>query len=195
MSVSYNYTASTYHSSFTGPLDALCVAISAEATIGSGFEIASYDASTDTVTVSFASALDGPGQTALDDIFDAWELEDTKQGLFVAIDAKVRSKIADEDHFEWPASSGNYHSLSANAQLKWLGMYNTRTSLTYPFKVRTRNDKTQVSLADATAVANAYAAATAELLTLLTAAEDVKNNVEAAATVAAANAAAAAYLA
>ena len=195
MSVSYDYTAGSYHNAFTGSLDALCDAIEADATIGSGFENAHYKVSTDTITVLFASALDGAGQTALDNIFGAWELEDTKQVLFVAIDAKVRDKMATEKHFEWPASSGNYHSLSANAQLKWLGMYNTRTSLTYPFKIRTRDDKTQVSLADAAAVASAYDAGAAEVVTLLTAAEDVKNDVEAAADVAAANAAAASYLA
>lgn len=195
MSVSYNYTAGSYHNTFAGPLDALCTAIEADATIGSGFEDAHYTVGTDTIFCWFASALDGAGQTALDNIFAAWELEDTKQRLFVAIDAKVRDKIQTEKHFEWPTSSGNYHSLSTNSQLKWLGMYNTRTSLTYPFKIRTRDDKTQVSLADAAAVASAYDAGAAEIVTLLTAAEDVKNDVEGAADVDAANAAAASYLA
>lgn len=190
----YDYTASSYHTDFSGNLDSLHDFIAADATVGSKFMDVCWHAGSGIITAKFSSALDGGEQTALTAVFDDWELKDVKQRLFVRVDAKARDNISTGPGFEWTASSGNYLSLTTNAQLKWLALYNIRTSLSYPVKVRTKDDKTQVSLANATAVADAYAAGMAEVVSLLNAAQVVKNNVNNAADVAAANAAAADYL-
>lgn len=192
MTVPESYSLATYNPGHDGHLDLFESAIKADVDLLAKYAYAESGAGS--VVAVFTSALSGAEKTDLDAIVTTWGLDDTKRRLFGLIDAKANSNIMDGSGFEYPAASGNYLSLSANAQLKWSALCEGRSSLTYPLKVRTKDDTTQVSLADAAAVGTAQNAALAEIRTLLDPAEDAKDNVQAAATIAAAQAAADVYL-
>ena len=121
-------------------------------------------------------------------------LDSFKAKLFVDIDTKADSDVKDGPGFEYPGSSGNFMSLGERGQLKWLALYSGRASLVYPVKVRTKDNKTRVSLADSAAIQAAIDASVVALRVILDAAEDAKENVQQASTIAAAQTAADAYL-
>jgi hypothetical protein len=109
--------------------------------------------------------------------------------LMVAIDRQCRRNLAALTF----SHGGNTFSLSANAQRKWLLLQQSAAALTYPVKVRTVDDRIEVSLADAQAVQDHVDALTLALVAEIDACNVAKANVIAAADLPAAKTAARAY--
>ncbi len=187
------YKAGSYQTNFDGRLDLLDAAIKASALAGKYLYIG-FESETDDIDVHFSEALDAGEKTTLDGLMTTWGLGDTQSRLFKQIDAKASGLVTNGPGFEWPASSGQFISLSVMAQLKWMGMYSAKASLAYPIKTRTKDDKTQIVLADAADVQSAYDTAVIAVRAILDPAQDAKEDVNTATTVAEAEAAAAAYL-
>jgi hypothetical protein len=79
-------------------------------------------------------------------LFEAIPAE-LKKKRYKDIDNKTRELIA--AGFEYPSSSGQFFSLSSEAQIKWIGMFVAKDILSYPVVVRTADEQTDVSLTDA----------------------------------------------
>lgn len=62
------------------------------------------------------------------------DIEEFKKYLCSVADKECASRIKDSG-FEWPAGSGNWFSLSLEAQMKWFGMDTTRDVQAYPMSV------------------------------------------------------------
>jgi hypothetical protein len=132
-------------------------------------------------------------QDALDDAVATHDyLSAYKEKINGSVDGETERRIA--LGFEYPASSGKMFSLSANAQLNWLGLELKAVLLTYPYTIRTIDEHDAYNIvneADAHAMVNAAFVAKETMLTL---GRIVKTVVEAAASVAAVDAAAASWL-
>lgn len=128
------------------------------------------------------------------DAVDSSLLPSVQQELIKQIDAEAENRIHNGQGFEWPPTSGQYFSLSANAQTKWVGLMVSKDFLTYPLVVPTSDDNVFYSVADATEAQNMYLTASDTIKTLLGEATTAKQNVKAATTIADAQAAADAYL-
>ncbi len=187
-----NYDVATYNPNHDGELSLLVSAVQADGPLAAKYAYCGGE--TGDVIVYFSMDLTGGEQTNLDAIVTTWGLDDAKRRLYELIDAKASDNIINGVGFEYPVSSGQWLSLTTSGQIKWQGFYLNRTNLTYPLLVRTKDDGTQVSLADAAAVVSAMDAMVTEIESLLTPAQDAKHNVEAAGTIAAAQTAADTYL-
>lgn len=93
----------------------------------------------------------------------AVSLEARKGHRLSAVDSRSASLIAQGFTYQ-----GTVLSASESAQLKWLGAYNSRDALTYPLLVPSLDNQTFISLADAQAVADVYAAAVNRVQQVLT---------------------------
>jgi hypothetical protein len=103
-------------------------------------------------------------------------LPELRTAKLLTIDAKTTRLIAGG----FVVSSKTF-SASDAAQLKWLGMYTSRTSLTYPVLVPTKDDSEFVELADAAAVETYYNALLARVQAVLTGGTALKQQIAAAA--------------
>ena len=96
----------------------------------------------------------------------------------------IRHRQIDEKTDSLIAAGFTYNtktfSLSANAQLTWLGMYTSRVDLSYPVTVNTIDDADTESLTDANEVAAFYAAGLAQIRTHLDSGTALKQQVTAA---------------
>ena len=128
------------------------------------------------------------------DAADASILMDLQHKLIKEIDEVVSDQIHSGLGFEWPPASGNFFSLSANAQTKWMGLMVSKDFLTFPMTVPTIDDHAFHDIADATEAQNMYLTASNVIKTWMGDATAAKQNVEATTTLAAAQVAADAYL-
>lgn len=106
-----------------------------------------------------------------------------KAKLYDLVDVKTRTLIA--AGFEYPATSGQMFSTSANAQMNWMGLYTNRANWTYPKDVKTV-DEIKVSLAAQADVESFFDAGITFLDDILVGGVDVKQNIKNAADAAAA---------
>jgi len=115
------------------------------------------------------------------------------------IDEHVAFKIA--QGFQWPVTTGNIFSLSIQAQIKWMGLFATTLlppgldKIVYPLTVPTIDDLDKYDVADAAEVKDMYSHITATVAGLLGASMTAKAAVNAAVTLAEAEAARDRYLA
>jgi len=110
------------------------------------------------------------------------------------VDQKVRSKILGGTH-EWPTASGRLYSLSITSQLSKIGGEVKKAVLTYPKKIRTWDNGFEGSLASALDMTSFTDSAALAIEALLTAADSVKTDIDAATTIAGVASASDAYLA
>jgi hypothetical protein len=103
-------------------------------------------------------------------------LADQKRGKVSNVDSKTDDLIA-----AGFAVDGKAFSASDAAQLKWLGMYTSRSDLSYPVTVPTKDDTQFASLVDATDVVTYYTALLARIQTVLTGGVTLKALISAAA--------------
>jgi hypothetical protein len=73
-----------------------------------------------------------------------------RQDFYERVDARTRELIG--GGFEYPVTSGQFFSLSAEAQRKWTAMYTARNLVSYPVFVVTADEQTTVELSEATDV-------------------------------------------
>lgn len=104
-------------------------------------------------------------------------LEDHKRNRKTLVDDKTDALIAAGFTVD-----GKVFSASDAAQLKWLGMFTSRASLSYPVTVPTIDDTEFVSLVTATDVETYYNALLARIQTVLTGGVLLKGQIAAAAT-------------
>lgn len=121
------------------------------------------------------------------------ELDTLKQTLVDQIDIEVEKRIHGGEGFEWPPSSGQYFSLSANAQNKWIGLMVAKDFISFPLVVPTRHDDVFHAIQNATEAQNMYLTAANTVKTYLALATTAKENIREASTEAEALAAADAY--
>lgn len=117
-----------------------------------------------------------------------------KERLILAVDAKISERIHSGAGFEWPPSSGQFFSLSTNAQIKWVGLMVAKDFITYPLTVPTKDDNIFYTIQDATEAQNMYLTATNTVKTYIADGTSVKRIVREAATISEAQAAADTYL-
>jgi hypothetical protein len=72
------------------------------------------------------------------DAVDTAEFDGQKAVRFAEIDAKTGALI--DAGFEYPASSGDFYSLSVHAQITLIGANQNRALLSYPVRFNRRND-------------------------------------------------------
>jgi len=104
-----------------------------------------------------------PGElTTLQTIYNtSWQpfsLDLYKLSLMVEMERHCGFIIEEGPGFEYPPASGQFLSTTRLGQLKWTNLNAIRSEpgITYPLVVRTKDNKTQVSLADAAAINAAY---------------------------------------
>ena len=133
------------------------------------------------------------------DAADLVILPRVKAASMIKIDEHVASKIA--LGFQWPVGTGDIFSLSIQAQIKWMGLFATTLLLpplgkiVYPLTVPTIDDLDKYDVADAAEVKDMYSHITATVAGLLEASMAPKAAVNAAVTIAEAEAALNRYLA
>lgn len=133
------------------------------------------------------------------DAADLVILPRVKAESMIKIDLHVASKIA--LGFQWPVTTGNIFSLSIQAQIKWMGLFATTLlppgldKIVYPLTVPTIDDLDKYDVADAAEVKDMYSHITATVAGLLGASMTAKAGVNAAVTIAEAEAALNRYLA
>ncbi len=132
------------------------------------------------------------------DTVDASILHAFKEKMDKLIDLKINDSIHNGPGFEWPPASGNFFSMSANAQTKWIGAMLLKDFMTtqdaYPLTVPTIDDHTFYDIVDAAELANVYYTVSGTIKELVAAGTTAKQNVENATTIPAAQTAADAYL-
>lgn len=104
-------------------------------------------------------------------------LGERKARLTQFIDEQTESDIHNGPGFEWPPASGQFFSLSSNAQTKWLGMRVASAQFDYvldPPKVRTKDDLVEYTLTSAVEVEMATAVALNTVRMALTAGREAK---------------------
>jgi hypothetical protein len=126
-------------------------------------------------------------------VVDAATLISTKARLVLLVDSETERRIS--LGFEYPASSGTWHSLSEHAQINWLGMLMAASSLTYPYVILSRDDMASYTIPNVADAQTLAMTAFGMKEWRLGAGRAVKDAVRQAVTVAAAEAAAATYLA
>jgi len=97
------------------------------------------------------------------DTMDSARLPALKQVLVDAVDDEIERRIHDGPGFEWPANSGVFFSLSANAQTKWVGLMVAKDLLTYPLTVPSRHDDVFYDIKNAAEAQEMYVAATSAI--------------------------------
>ena len=83
-------------------------------------------------------------------------IEQHRARLHTKVDQRTRELIA--MGFEYPESSGQFFSLSIEAQSTWSNGYNARSFLSYPVMVTTMDEQIDVTLADAAEITAFYTA-------------------------------------
>jgi hypothetical protein len=90
------------------------------------------------------------------------DLDLLKSDYTKEIDDECEARIHDGPGFEWPPTSGQFFSLSSNAQVKWNGMLMAKDIFDYvldPPQVRTKDDQVEYTISDATEVENMWGTA------------------------------------
>jgi hypothetical protein len=88
-------------------------------------------------------------------------LEDEKQATLEQIDAEIKRRIHSGTGFEFPPGSGIRFSLSANAQIKWIGLAVGADFSRYPLRVPNIDDTAFFDIPDANTARALYAHASA----------------------------------
>lgn len=127
-------------------------------------------------------------------IADTLELSVFKQGLIDIVNAEAEKRIHEGLGFEWPSTSGQRFSLSANSQSKWIGLAVAKDYITYPLRVPTKGDDAFYDIQDSTEVMNMYLTATGTVKAHLDAATTAKESIRNATTNAEAQTAFNAYM-
>ena len=112
-----------------------------------------------------------------------------KERLMEQVDDHCCDDVIGGCGFEWPDESGNMLSASCKAQQKWTSMYVYRANLSYPFYIRTKDDKTRLTVSNQADVESLYGANINYMFTCVALAEAAKHNIWTAETEAAAQAA------
>ncbi len=120
-------------------------------------------------------------------------LPDVQQNIIALVDEETGRRVS--MGFEYPPASGLIFSLSANAQINWLGLGLKADLITYPYVIRTIDDVDSYSIVDAADAQNVVNSAFYGKETCINQGRVVKVNVLAAADATAAAAAAASWLA
>lgn len=98
-------------------------------------------------------------------------LDTRKTRLLTYIDERTEYEITNGPGFEWPPASGQFFSLSMNAQTKWLGMMAAAAFFDYvndPPKVRTKDDRIEYTLTSQVEVVQATTTALEAVRAFLT---------------------------
>jgi len=98
-----------------------------------------------------------------------------KQERYVEIDARTKELIA--VGFEFPPSSGQFFSMSKEAQIRIHGCDYARDLLTYPLKWQTLDDSGQLSITDAAAMHNFFLTALGTLRSVIDSGTDLKEQI------------------
>lgn len=118
-------------------------------------------------------------------------LANVKSALLALVDREANRRIVEGEGFPY---ADLHFSASVNAQTKWLGLYNSRASLTYPYVVPTKDDADFYAIADAATVEAMYAALTAYVAGFLAESSAAKNAITSAEAIAVARTAYSEYL-
>ncbi len=110
------------------------------------------------------------------------ELATLKERYINQVDALSEARIIDGPGFEWPADSGNFFSLSMNAQIKWMGLFAAREVMEYPLTVPTKDDGGVYSITGADDVVGIYGTVVGTVRAILDASTEAKAAIRAATT-------------
>lgn len=116
------------------------------------------------------------------DVVDAAELAEVKKAARAYIDDECERRIHDGPGFEYPPTSGQFFSLSANAQIKWVGLAVGADYQSYPLTVMTVDDSVSYDIQDANEARTMYALAAGAVKDYLALATIAKVTVNAATT-------------
>ena len=128
------------------------------------------------------------------DTSDNTHLDTVKKQLVNEIDVACEIRIHSGTGFEWPPASGKFFSLSANAQVKWVGLAVSKDFITFPIVVPTKNDDVFHSILDATEALSMYLTASNTIQNFIAKSTIAKQAIRTATTVVEAHTAADAYL-
>lgn len=115
-------------------------------------------------------------------------LEELKQHRYAQIDAKTGEFIG--QGYDYPVASGNVFSLSKNAQINLMGLDNSKDdpAMVYPIIYNTINDEQTYSIPDASVLHDMYLRALGVKRSYLDSGTAIKDQIRAAANIAAVNA-------
>lgn len=117
----------------------------------------------DSLTTLFDGPISAGNETTVDGVLAAHDhtLDMSKAAKKDAINSKTRSLIS--QGFEYPAASGTFYSLSRNAQMSINTANGNRSDLNYPVKWDSKDDMSDISFANASAL-HAFGVASAETI-------------------------------
>lgn len=98
---------------------------------------------------------DGAEGHYLDDYDVVDDLTELRAHYLKTIDDQTKERILGGS-FEWPAASGQFFSLTQNAQLSWQNLMLAKDALDYPVRIRTKDDKAECLLNSAEDVTLAF---------------------------------------